>query len=187
MAPFGRVLVRSDPLTRKSPSVRAGNICELSELDECADRYFLLCRVLLLFEPYARQQNRWSFSLLIDREHKSWDLEIVGAGFDCGHLNQGRVAPHESFAGAMRELSTFEIARHTKFNVDKYRQDSERLKTSRRDGGPLPTLVREHIFSDAARLTPRLPFGLSVLSGAVVSPGDRLTYWDVFDPTQAGR
>lgn len=183
------VLVRSDPLDQDSPSIRGGDIWLVSQIEECAAKYMPHRRALLLFEPYERSQNRWSFSVLVDKTRADWWLEIVGSGFDSGHLNRGRVAPHETYQGHIGNQSNLVIVSHQAFDADRYRDDREMLPPNAALGfEPLPEYHLSEMLSAASKLLrSRDTPPIFVLSGAILMPGQRLTYWDVFEPLQAGR
>jgi hypothetical protein len=141
----------------------------------------------MLFEPYSRHDNRWSFSLLVDRARTAWELEVVAAGFDCAHLNRGLVTRHESFSGAVIDQVRLDVNKHVDFDRQRYLLDVKRFETARSDGERVPAVLLNRVLHDGLTLMPTIPAAIFVLSGAVVEPGDRLTYWDVFDASQAGR
>ncbi len=183
-----RVLVRSDPLYRDSPSIRGGDVWPMKSLEECAAKYIPLGRVLMLFEPYERTANRWSFSLLVDQSRREWWLEVVGAGFDSGHLNRGTASPHERYSGILNG-SLLEIQQHSDFDWPTYFDDRAALPvTAVSDAEVFPeATLRAVLQAGQSLLGHHRVASIFVLSGAVLMPGRRLTYWDVFDPHQANR
>jgi hypothetical protein len=189
VSPWGRMLVRSDPMKRGTPSIRGGDVWSAADLDRCAKVYLGSGRALMLFEPYERTANAWSFSILGGMSDCSFVMEIVGRGFDCGHLNRGQVAGHERYRGRVYFRHRYEIDDHTPFSSARYAADlaDMRVPATPDQGEPMPAEVVSSVLRYYARVAPMLQERLHVLSGAVLEPGRRLTFWDFFETAQINR
>lgn len=186
MRNFGSsVLVRSDPMTRDAETIRGGDLWPLGQLETAAKKYLDRGRALILLEPFERSSNLWSFTVMGGPEY-TFSLEIVGAGLDTGHLNRGTVTPHERFQGDLFLGMRPRVTGHQPFSLDAYRIDCERLglpiKKDDASGFPLVATVLDHF-----RRVAKYESSLFVLSGAVVDPGERLIFWDVYRPNQLNR
>jgi hypothetical protein len=188
MAAYGEsAIVRSDPLHRDSPTLRGGDVWALSDLRLAADKFLSVGRALLLLEPYERTANEWSFSLLAGLPDHAFVLEVVGPGFDTGDLNRGRLTPHESYAGDLLGPAP-RVKDHLPFDRSRYAQDLLDRGDSRDPelAEPLPKPILSEIMRYFAGVAPTRK-GTFALSGAVLQPGRRLVFWDLFDAAQANR
>jgi hypothetical protein len=188
MTPYGaRAIVRSDPMKPDATTIRGGDIWPLTELGRAAKKYLSLGRALVLLEPYERTANEWSFSILGGLQGRSFILEVLGPGFDSGHLNRGQITPHETFTGELLDRTPRLIA-HSEFDRGRYAQDLARVGSGR-DASlarPLPDSILRTVLQYFARVE-EVRTGMFVLSGAVLQPGERLVFWDLYDPSQQNR
>ena len=188
MEPDRSALVRSDPLLRGNTSIRGGDIWPLDRLEECANKYISHGRALILLEPYERTANIWSFAVLGGLVDWGFALEIVGAGFDTGHLNRGRTVPHERFEG-----DTFgkepRVTKHAPFDHDRYAEDlrTHDVRRAPGDGKPLPHTTLHAILRSLHQVSEMDFAAPFVLSGAVLQPGERLVFWDIYQESQRNR
>jgi hypothetical protein len=188
MASYGtRAIVRSDPVQLGSATIRGGDLWALSDLRAAADQYMALGRALLLLEPYERTANEWSFAILGSPQDHTFALELVGRGFDTGHLNRGRISPHEAYMGETVG-SVPRVTTHVPFDHARYLQDLSSAGLNRDVPGAKP--FPERLVSQVLRyfaVVERTRSSMFVLSGAVLQPGERLVFWDLYEPSQANR
>jgi hypothetical protein len=188
MSQYGTsAIVRSDPLRRGSPSIRGGDLWQLTDLRQAADKYLPLGRALLLLEPYERTANEWSFAALAGLPDRTFVLEVVGPGFDTGQLNRGRITPHEFYGGEFVG-SVARVTNHSLFDRARYAQDLADAQIDRDPASarPLPRNIVDIVLRYVARVQ-RDTSAIFVLSGAVLQPGERLVFWDLYDPSQQDR
>jgi hypothetical protein len=188
MKKYGRAIVRSDPLHKDSMTIRGGDVWELANLRAAAEKYMPFQRALILLEPYERTANEWSFAIAGAMPHNGFVIEIVGPGFDTGHLNRGRVTPHESFVGEYVPGMRPQITTHTPFDEKRYAREFEEfnLPPRTRPATGLPESILSRILQHYRKVADAHP-GSFVLSGAVLQPGERLIFWDIYDATHRNR
>jgi hypothetical protein len=188
MAQYGdTAIVRSDPLRRDSPTIRGGDLWSLTDLRKAADLYLSVGRALLLLEPYERSANEWSFAMMGGLPDHAFVLEIVGPGFDTGHLNRGRLTPHETYSGLSIGPAP-RVVSHVPLDRARYAQDLVEAGLGRDPSiaRPFPKGILSDVLRYFARVEPTRK-GTFVLSGAVLQPGERLVFWDLYDPAQGNR
>jgi hypothetical protein len=178
----------SDPFKVDSATVRGGDVWNLSELAAAAAKYTPLGRALILLEPYERTANEWSFAILGALPHHGFAIEVVGPGFDTGHLNRGRVTPHESFLGELALGLRPTITHHAPFDSARYAREAIEFHLPPRSDPPraFPDAALSRVL-DCYRKVAAAHTSMFVLSGAVLQPGERLTFWDLYDASQRNR
>jgi hypothetical protein len=206
------VLVRSDTQSETAASARGGFVVGLSQVADVARSWLKAGNALFLLEPASPYDDLYSVNFAPDPSWTTWNLEVVGPGFDAGDLKRGDVTPHErvtaSIAGdivtlshrqlatavalsASREIRRRKIATMLACEVDEVdearAQRTETLFVTRWPYRPIPASLIGDIVQLATRIRPILvQHGYAdegvILSASVLNDDSRLVFWDVMWP-----